>query len=93
MQNSSIMVRTGGSLAWIAVAAVRGVARLWRAWEDRRQVRMLLEADDRMLADIGLTRQDVTGALSAPVGEDASRYLMRSRHERLRRRARHRLGA
>lgn len=80
------------TLAVIGAAALGGLSRLWRAWQHRRQVLALVEADDRMLADIGLTRSDLNGALSAPSTEDPSYYLSRARQERLRHRARHRIG-
>lgn len=80
------------TLSALAAAAARTASRLWKAWRNRRQVVMLVEADDRMLADIGLTRSDLNSALSSPVSEDPSFYLARARHERLRNRARHRIG-
>ena len=58
----------------------------------RRDVRSLLELDDRCLRDIGLTRGDVVGALSQPFGVDPSSILVvrsveqRSRHRRPERR-------
>lgn len=84
-------IRSDG-LRWAAGAVFDGLSRLWQALVNRRQVVSLLEADDRMLKDIGLTRQDVAGALSAPIDHDPSQYLLRARQERLRNRARHRLG-
>lgn len=70
------LTRTYGTFA---IAAVRGaVARvkaLVRAWQNRRDVHALLEFDDRMLADIGLTRTDVTSALASPPDVDPSRRL------------------
>lgn len=70
------LTRTYGTFA---IAAVRGaVARvkaMVRAWQNRRDVRALLEFDDRMLADIGLTRTDVTSALASPPDVDPSRRL------------------
>ncbi len=55
---------------------------LWRAWMARRQVMGLLEADDRMLADIGLTRSDVVGSLASAMDVDPSHQLIRARDER-----------
>lgn len=70
------LTRTYGAQA---IAAVRGaVARvnaMVRAWRNRRDVEVLLEFDDRMLADIGLTRTDVTSALASPSDVDPSRRL------------------
>ena len=35
--------------------------------QDRHQLRALLAKDDRMLRDIGLTREDVEAALAKPI--------------------------
>ncbi|MEJ1157699.1 DUF1127 domain-containing protein [Prosthecomicrobium sp. N25] len=62
-----------------AVAAVKGfvtlVGSLWRVRRNRREVADLLEFDDRMLADIGLMRGDVTSALASPLDVDPSTRL------------------
>ena len=50
----------------------------------RDAVASLLEHDDRMLADIGLTRHDVVAALSTAHREDASMALAQIRSERKR---------
>jgi uncharacterized protein YjiS (DUF1127 family) len=52
----------------------RGLAKEFR---NRRELRDLLERDDRILRDIGLTRADVESALSKPMGINA-------RHEAVR---------
>jgi uncharacterized protein YjiS (DUF1127 family) len=47
----------------------------------RRELRELLEQDDRILRDIGLTRTDVESALSRPIGIGARREAFRlARH-------------
>ena len=46
-----------------------------RAWRNRRPVMQMLELDDRMLRDIGLTRGDVTSALASPMATDPSSRL------------------
>lgn len=61
---------------------------LWKSWRNRRNVQRLLEADDRMLADIGLSRSDVVGALSSPLHDDPSLLLVRARNDRRRARTR-----
>ncbi len=71
-----------GALARFALSAWDRTVVLFRAWRNRRDVAVLLRADDRMLSDIGLTRQDVLGALANPVAEDPSRHLVRAREER-----------
>jgi uncharacterized protein YjiS (DUF1127 family) len=56
---------------------VRGVRilreRLAQARRDRREIEMLLRADDRLLADIGLTRADVHFAFGS--GRKRSRWI------------------
>lgn len=49
---------------------------------DRRRTMRLLESDDAMLHDIGITRADVVGALLTPVGEKASDRLSSVRNAR-----------
>ncbi|MGX1308601.1 uncharacterized protein YjiS (DUF1127 family) [Amorphus suaedae] len=46
-----------------------------RAYRGRRSLRTLIDADDRMLRDIGVTRDDVRWALQAPAGQDPSSLL------------------
>lgn len=58
----------------IEVSAAR-VASAWRAARNRRSVGRLLEWDDRMLRDIGLTQSDVRSALAGRVADDPSRRL------------------
>ncbi|ODN71691.1 DUF1127 domain-containing protein [Methylobrevis pamukkalensis] len=54
---------------------VAGLRSAYLAWEDRRAVARLQAFDDAMLADIGLTRGDVYGALSLAVTERPSGHL------------------
>ncbi|MEM6665204.1 MAG: DUF1127 domain-containing protein [Pseudomonadota bacterium] len=54
------------------IAAVKTVYRLWAS---RRAVLRVKELDDRMLADIGLTRDDVREALAQPYWSDPSSSL------------------
>jgi uncharacterized protein YjiS (DUF1127 family) len=56
------------------IATARSLARELR---DRRELRDLLEKDDRILHDIGLTRPDVESALSRPIGINARREAAR----------------
>lgn len=53
------------------------VRRLWLTWSNRRAARQLLYLDDRMLADIGLTRDDVRRASALSFGADVTRQLQR----------------
>lgn len=69
--------------AWL-FSAVRFV----QALLNRRDVRVLLEMNERELKDIGLVRNDVLGALSVPLYRDPSSILMvRSVERRARSRA------
>ncbi len=58
----------------IVVSAAR-VAAVWKAAKNRREVNRLLEWDDRMLRDIGLTQNDVRSALAGRAGDDPSSRL------------------
>jgi uncharacterized protein YjiS (DUF1127 family) len=63
---------------------VRSLADLSRALRHRGEIKHLAEFDDRMLKDIGLTRSDVSSALSEPLLRNPSWVLVRSaeRHSR-----------
>ena len=74
----------------VAVSAAR-VAAVWRAAMNRRSVNGLLDWDDRMLSDIGLTRGDVNSALAGRLADDPStRLRMLSSERRSAIRAQHR---
>jgi uncharacterized protein YjiS (DUF1127 family) len=51
---------------------VHHVAGLFHAWSNRRKVSKLDEFDDHILADLGLTREDVRWALNQPFSYDPS---------------------
>ncbi len=51
--------------------------------EARAAVASLLDQDDRMLRDIGVTREDVVQALKANGTEDPANYLARRRKQRI----------
>lgn len=63
----------------IAVARARGVLQMIK---NRRDASMLAGLDDRMLADIGLTRGDLRDAYSEPVWRDPTAILVSRAHER-----------
>jgi uncharacterized protein YjiS (DUF1127 family) len=50
--------------------------------KNRRDATMLAGLDDRMLADIGLTRGDLRDAYSEPVWSDPTAILVSRAHER-----------
>jgi len=66
------------------------VGRIWDAVMQSRQraearaaVIGLLNQDDRMLRDIGVTREDVARALKMNGGENPAKYLARIRKQRI----------
>jgi uncharacterized protein YjiS (DUF1127 family) len=61
--------------AVIPARLVKAVVQFIRATRNRFDVLQMLEMDDRMLRDIGLTRTDVTSALSSPAMMDPSTRL------------------
>lgn len=68
--------------SWAARFATR-----YRNWRARRNVRNLLELDDRMLADIGVRRDEVAWAAQLPLAVNAALELeaaafSRRRHNR-----------
>ena len=62
----------------LAVAATFVAARV-KAVLRRRDVARLSDYDDRLLADIGLTREDVSSAMRRPWPEDPTRLLAERR--------------
>lgn len=68
--------RSASFPAFGAGVAIRAKAAV-QAFLNRMSVKTLYEYDERMLKDIGLTRQDITAALDAPLTDDPSRHLRR----------------
>ncbi|HLN09456.1 MAG TPA: DUF1127 domain-containing protein [Xanthobacteraceae bacterium] len=73
LKTTSGPVRKTVALARGAFARIRN---LGSAIRHRRDVELLARFDDRMLADVGLTRSDVRYALSEPFWRDPGRVLM-----------------
>ncbi len=61
------------TLGWL----VRVLVSFAKAFRDRQEVRNLAELDERMLKDIGLTRDDVVSALAEPLHHRPSWVLVR----------------
>jgi uncharacterized protein YjiS (DUF1127 family) len=82
--NRSILSAVSFSGAAALEQFVRSLVSLAKALRHRREIRHLAEFDDRMLKDIGLTRSDVSCALSEPLLRNPSWVLVRSaeRHSR-----------
>ena len=72
-------VRTSPSVFASAVAAlVTGLRAVSRALKNRRDAAMLAGMDDRMLADIGLTRSDLRDAYAEPLWRDPTAWTRQS---------------
>ena len=56
----------------LVAGAMAPIAGLWRSARNRRSVAKLLEWDERMLRDIGLTRGDVCSVMALPARQDPS---------------------
>jgi len=63
-------------------AARRRLARLVQTLKNRRSAQRLNNADDRMLADIGLTRSDLRDAYAQSLWRDPTDVLARRAAER-----------
>jgi uncharacterized protein YjiS (DUF1127 family) len=76
------------ALAALAGRAGRGLKRIAERIKNRRDAMRLVDLDDRMLADIGITRSDLRDAYSAAPWRDPSELLARRATERRIRRRR-----
>jgi uncharacterized protein YjiS (DUF1127 family) len=85
---SSAAPSSHGLLA-VAAALTTSIKRLARAYRNRADAAALARFDDRMLADMGLSRSDVRDAFAGPVWEDPTRLLRARALER--RLSRHRV--
>jgi uncharacterized protein YjiS (DUF1127 family) len=72
---SFIASQNGSSEAGILYTVIRKAQEALAAWNHRRQIATLVEFDDHMLSDIGLTRRDVQEALDLPFSHDPGREL------------------
>jgi uncharacterized protein YjiS (DUF1127 family) len=75
------------ALAMLTAALARWFRRRFQAYRNRSNAAALAGFDDRMLADIGLTRSDVRDAFAEPLWQDPTELLRLRALER--RRARH----
>ena len=78
-QTPSQITRLVNAVAGIVALRLREFA---HAIKNRRDATILAGLDDRMLADIGLTRGDVRDAVSEPVWRDPTNLLVSRAHER-----------
>jgi uncharacterized protein YjiS (DUF1127 family) len=77
------------AISGFVVARLRAVVQVVK---NRRDAVTLAGLDDRMLADIGLTRGDLRDAIAEPVWRDPTAILVSRAHERRINRRRVRLG-
>ena len=70
------------ALAALAGRAGRGLKRIAERIKNRRDAMRLVDLDDRMLADIGITRSDLRDAYSGAPWRDPSELLARRATER-----------
>jgi uncharacterized protein YjiS (DUF1127 family) len=82
---SQPVARTINSVAWTVLRRVAGLA---QAFKHRRDAAALASFDDRMLADIGLSRSDLRDALAEPMWRDPTAILVNRADERRVRRRR-----
>ena len=78
-QTPSLLTRMVQSFAGIVTARLGALAQIVK---NRREAAILTGLDDRMLADIGLTRGDVRDAYSEPVWRDPTAILVNRAQER-----------
>ena len=71
--------RTANTVAGIVVVRVR---QFFQMLKNRREANVLAGFDDRMLADIGLTRGDIRDAVSEPLWTDPTAVLVSRAKER-----------
>lgn len=84
-----LSVRAGsGRLLAIVGAVARRLAGIGRAWRHRKDLLLLASFDDRMLADIGLTRGDLRDAAAELPWRDPTTVLVSRVGERRRARPR-----
>jgi len=70
-----VLPATTRVLGALAAAFAAGASRLVQTYRNRSQAAALAAFDDRMLADIGLTRGDVRDASSQPLWHDPTELL------------------
>lgn len=78
-QTPSQLTQAVSAIAGFVVARTRQLAQLVK---NRRDASMLAGLDDRMLADIGLTRGDLRDAVAEPVWRDPTSILVSRAYER-----------
>ena len=73
--------------AFAVAGLVSAIRKVGQFVKNRHDASLLAEMDDRMLADIGLTRSDVRDAVSEPIWSDPTAILASRAQERRKHRA------
>jgi uncharacterized protein YjiS (DUF1127 family) len=74
---SFIATRSSHAPAGLIAELLHDVGAAIHSWNSRRKLARLSELDDRLLADVGVTRDDVDWALQLPFSVDPSLELQR----------------
>jgi uncharacterized protein YjiS (DUF1127 family) len=74
--------RTFARIAALAGTVALRVVNVVRAYLNRRDIQVLAGLDERMLADIGLTKGDVRDAVAEPLWRDPTNLLVNRVRER-----------
>ncbi len=80
------------NLGFVLPGLLLALRKLTRALKNRRDAALLARFDERMLADIGLTRSDLRDAYAEPLWRDPTDILARRADERRRHRPAENLG-
>ncbi len=81
---ASVRPALGLRVANAAVAATNHLAKIFRAWRNRREIYRLGEMSDAQLSDIGLTRGDLHVVWQTPIGVDPTEQLGQISEARIR---------
>jgi len=76
------VARTFARIAALAGTVALRVVNVVRAYLNRRDIQVLAGLDERMLADIGLTKGDVRDAVAEPLWRDPTNLLVNRVRER-----------
>ncbi|MDE1566828.1 DUF1127 domain-containing protein [Aquabacter sp. P-9] len=77
-----IVAPVGAAVAGLIMQGISTLNKLARAIEHRRVVSQMLQFDDYLLRDVGLTRADLCDAASEPIWSDPSHVLVSRAVER-----------
>lgn len=84
LSSASVRPALGLRVANAVVAAINTMAKIYRAWRNRREIYRLGEMSDAQLSDIGLTRADLHVVWQSPFGVDPTEQLGQMSEARIR---------